>query len=49
MQERDDMIAKLNEFGIYSKIKNIHNSHIPFGFFSIQWFEEMVESAADFR
>jgi acetyl esterase/lipase len=44
---RDDMIAKLNEFGIYSKIKNIHNSPHSFWFFH-PWFEEMVESATDF-
>jgi len=44
---RDDMIVKLNEFGIYSKIKNIHNSPHSFWFFH-PWFEEMVESATDF-
>jgi acetyl esterase/lipase len=44
---RDDMIAKLNELGIYSKIKNIHDSPHSFWFFH-PWFEEMVESATDF-
>ena len=40
-------IAKLNKFGIYSKIKNIHNSPHSFWFFH-PWFEEMVESTTDF-
>ena len=44
---RDDMIAKLDKFGIYSKIKNIHNSPHSFWFFH-PWFEEMVESTTDF-
>ena len=44
---RDDMIAKLNELGIYSKIKNIRNSPHSFWFFH-PWFEEMVESTTVF-
>ncbi|MFV8270958.1 alpha/beta hydrolase fold domain-containing protein [Flavobacterium sp. GT2N3] len=44
---RNDMIAKLNELGIYSKIKNIRNSPHSFWFFH-PWFEEMVESTTVF-
>lgn len=44
---RDDVITKLNKFGIYSKIKNIHHSPHSFWFFH-PWFEEMVESTVDF-
>ena len=38
---RDDMIAVLNEFGIYSEIKNIPNAPHSFWFFH-PWFEQMI-------
>jgi acetyl esterase/lipase len=44
---REDVINKLNKFGIYSKIKNIQNSPHSFWFFH-PWFEEMMESTTDF-
>lgn len=44
---REDVINKLNKFGIYSKIKNIQNSPHSFWFFH-PWFQEMMESTTDF-
>lgn len=38
---RDDMIKKLNEFNIYSRIENIKDSPHSFWFFE-PWFDEMV-------
>lgn len=44
---RDDMIAILNQYGIYNEIKNIHNSPHSFWFFH-PWFEELIGFTTQF-
>lgn len=44
---RDDMIKKLNQFGIYSEIKTISNSPHSFWFFD-PWLDEIVQTATQF-
>ncbi len=44
---RDDMIAILNKFQIYSEIKTIANSPHSFWFFE-PWFDEIVTYSTDF-
>jgi len=39
---RDDMIAILNVYGVYSEVKNINNAPHSFWFFH-PWFEQMID------
>ena len=44
---RDDMIAKLNKYGIYSEVKTIENSPHSFWFLN-PWFDETIEHTTQF-
>jgi acetyl esterase/lipase len=44
---RDDMIAKLNKYGIYSEVKTIENSPHSFWFLN-PWFDQTIEHTTHF-